>query len=51
MVLDEGRLCEFDTPERLLADPDSLFGALVRNAAAAGEGGGDVQIAANQGPA
>jgi hypothetical protein len=36
MVLDEGKLMEFDKPETLLAREDSLFSTLVRNAAKAG---------------
>lgn len=38
MVLDQGELKEFDTPENLLARDDSLFATLVRNAAQAGNG-------------
>lgn len=38
MVLDEGRLHEFDTPENLLSTPDSLFAQLVLNAATVTEG-------------
>lgn len=37
MVLDDGHLEEFDTPENLLANPDSLFAKLVQNAAEAEE--------------
>ena len=28
MVMDDGKLAEFDSPERLLAVPDGLFRAL-----------------------
>lgn len=30
LVLDQGRLVEYDTPASLLARPDSAFSALVR---------------------
>ncbi|KAJ3118554.1 hypothetical protein HK100_000585 [Physocladia obscura] len=31
LVLDSGRACEFDTPNALLANPDSLFASLCKN--------------------
>ena len=36
MVLDDGRLAEFDTPARLRGKPDSLFAQLCANAASLG---------------
>ena len=38
MVLDDGNLMEFDTPESLLSNPDSLFAKLVQSAAEAENG-------------
>lgn len=38
MVLDDGNLMEFDTPENLLSNPDSLFAKLVQSAAEAEDG-------------
>jgi ATP-binding cassette subfamily C (CFTR/MRP) protein 1 len=32
LVLSEGRVVEFDTPARLLAEPDSMFYALATEA-------------------
>jgi ABC-type multidrug transport system fused ATPase/permease subunit len=31
MVLDQGRVSEYDTPKALLSNPSSLFFALVQN--------------------
>jgi ATP-binding cassette subfamily C (CFTR/MRP) protein 1 len=36
MVLAAGKISEFDTPQRLLANPNSMFASLVRESAAAG---------------
>ncbi|KAK6049139.1 hypothetical protein COOONC_13356 [Cooperia oncophora] len=30
MVLDKGRIIEFDSPQALLADPDSAFSKMVQ---------------------
>jgi ABC-type proline/glycine betaine transport system ATPase subunit len=38
LVLDQGRLTEYDTPEALLANKDSIFASLVGQA---GLGGGE----------
>eukprot|EP00045_Choanoeca_perplexa_P015068 m.182226 g.182226 ORF g.182226 m.182226 type:complete len:1453 (+) comp16881_c0_seq1:165-4523(+) len=37
MVLDDGHLLEFDTPEALLSNPDSRFSELIASAAMAGQ--------------
>ena len=37
MVLDQGQLVEFDTPEVLLGNPNSRFAQLIRDAALAGQ--------------
>lgn len=37
MVLDDGRLKEFDAPEVLLADDDSMLSTLIRNTARAAQ--------------
>jgi len=29
LVLDQGKVCEYDTPESLLSRPDSMFSSLV----------------------
>ena len=37
MVLDNGKICEFDTPEVLLQDQDSLFYSMAATAHLVGE--------------
>ena len=32
MVLDQGRIAEFDTPEHLLANSESIFYGMAKNA-------------------